>query len=141
MKKLLSCALLATMLLFSAKAMAQNWGPDFAKFTVTPEAGWTASAVDSGVQLTNNKSVLIVQVVKASGMKPEDFAKAVVAKAGISDPNYSTDSEGCKMVGKKDGTEITMIFVSDNDNMAIFTLSGPDTDAMSKMMGTLKDVE
>ena len=139
MKKLLSLALLAAMLIFSSKAMAQSWGPDFAKFNITPEAGWTASAVDSGVQLTNNKSVMIVQVVKSGGMKPEDFAKAVVAKAGITDPKYTSSDEGCKMVGKKEGQEITMVLVADDDKMAIFTLSGPDSEAMGKMMESLQD--
>ncbi|MBR3663848.1 MAG: hypothetical protein IKN64_04235 [Desulfovibrio sp.] len=141
MKKLFSLLLLSAMLLVSSHAMAQSWGPDFAKFTVTPAAGWTSSPVENGVQLTNNKSVLIIQVVKSSGATPEAFAKAVVAKAGISDPKYTTDSDSCKMVGKKDGTEMTMIFVSAEDNIVIFTTSGPDTDAMGEMMGSLKDAK
>ncbi|MCR4667244.1 MAG: hypothetical protein K5657_08110 [Desulfovibrio sp.] len=134
--------LLATIL-FSHPAAAETYGPDFARFTIKPEPGWTAKAVTSGVQLTNDKSVLIFQVVKSSGMSPEEFAKRLINDAQIENASYSTEDEVCTIDGRKSGVKIRILLsqLDSKDEIAICSFSGDDEEAMQRMVTSIDDAQ
>ena len=142
MKKLLLSFALFASLLFSSIAMAAVYGPADAKFTVTPAAGWQESAMEGGVQLTNGKSALVIQVTGNGGLTLEAFGDAVISQAGLTDVKKNLDNDTLNIIGKKDGTELQMIISKgDEKHFATFTMAGPDNDAMSEMIGSIKDAE
>ena len=142
MKKLLSLFILAVSLIFASQAIAASYGPDFAKFTIKPLPGWTATEISQGVQVTNGKSALAIVVVKDPGMSLEDFAKAVVQQAGVTDAEYDTsDKDLVTVKGKKDNTKLAFVLTKADGNIVNCTLAGPDTDDMMKIIDSLEDAK
>ncbi|MBQ7584894.1 MAG: hypothetical protein IJU40_01425 [Desulfovibrionaceae bacterium] len=141
MKKILLLLVLALSLTFASQALAETYGPDFARFTVTPPAGWTATAMDGGVQLTNGKSALVITVVKDPGMGLEDFAKAVAQQAGIENSKVESANGMVKVTGKKSGADLQVYLAKDEGKIAVFTLAGPEVEAMQKIIETVEDAK
>ena len=142
MKKLTSLLILCLALSFASVAKAQSYGPDFAKFTLTPQEGWTAQAIDSGVQLSNGQTVATIQVVKSEGNAPEALTKGVVQVLKIADAKFSTDEDSCTAEGTLNGKPIFLIITElDKEKALSVAIIGTDRMPVSKMIETIKDVE
>ena len=143
MQKFLSCLAVLALLLCASLAYAGTYGPADAKFKVTPAPGWTEAPADGGVQLTNGKSALVIVVAPHGGLTLEALGAAVITQLGLTDVTKESSDDMHTIVGKKDSTELKMIFVKldDGKNVASFTMSGPDTADMEKMVDSLEDVK
>ena len=142
MKKILSSLVLLATMLCATFALADTYGPEGAKFTLTPQPGWTAKAIDSGVQLQKGNSVLVINVAPHGGAELTAIADGVITASGLTDAKKDKDDDTVIIVGKKDGVDLKIILVkADDKNMVSFTMAGSETDDMSKMIDSIKDVE
>ena len=141
MKKILALMILALSLVFATESMAETYGPDFARFTIKPAAGWTASPVEAGVQVTNGKSVMVINVVKDPGIPLKQFAEVVVQQAGLTGAAVSEEGDQAIIKGKKDGVDLAFVLTKAEGNIVNCTFTGPDIDDMRAMLDTLEDAE
>ena len=70
-------------------------------------------------------------------MSLEDFAKAVVKQAGVTEAKYGTSV--ILVEGKKDSTELAFVLTKSDGNIVSCTLS--DHDDMKKILDSIEDVE
>ena len=140
MRKLFSGSIVLALLLCASLAMAASYGPAGAKFSIKAPAGWTESAMDGGVQVTNGKSALVLQIVENGGMTPAAFGDEVAKAAGLSDVQKEVDGDLVNINGKKDGTPIQLIISKLDDKFVLSAvLSGPDTEDMQKIIQSMQD--
>ena len=140
------CALfLAASLLFAGQAFAapQVFDSPAGKFSIDVPAGWTAKAVDMGCQIDDNsgKNSMSVQFKKAEG-DPKAFAKALVEhmKAKVVKENVGEDGTvtvACKL----DDLDLIVVVAPIENFWSICVMGGPDTQAMSNIVGTMKDAQ
>jgi hypothetical protein len=144
MKKILASLLFVACLGFACNASAavQEFGPDFARFTIDVKDGWTAQAIDNGVQVAkaDQSCVIAITVVKSNGMTAENFCKGVVEAAGVKDAKeVSKDGSTCSYSGSKDGVNMVITTAIEGEKAAVFVIGGTNLEASSEIIDTLKD--
>ena len=134
MKKALLASLLVAICLLagSAQAAVQEFGPDFSRFTINVPEGWTAAAIDGGVQLAdqNGACSLAVTKVKSGGASAEALCKAAVQKYGVQDGSFA-------MSGTKDGAPFAVAVTIDGDLAVVIVMAGD----MGKVLGPLDTLQ
>ena len=142
MKHIFICLAILLAFIFAQNSFAVTYGPPGAKFTIDVPSGWTESLMDGGVQVTNGKSALVIQVVESGGMNPSAFGDAVVKNAGLSDVQSEVDRDLVNINAKKDGTPIQLIIGKlDNKFLVSCVLAGPDKDDIYKIIRSIKDAD
>ena len=146
MTKLITALCLAACLALAAPATAavQTFGPDFSKFTIDVPNGWTTTPNDGGCQLVSpdQKSSFSVQVQKNGGKSAAELAKLI------------GEQTGGKILGTKDinpnqtimeielnGVNLKIMVMVEGDKFLAVTMAGPDEDAMTKIMDTVKEAK
>ena len=115
MKKILASLLCAACLAFAGNASAavQEFGPDFARFTIDVK-DWTPTATPNGASfLSADKTCnVVVAVDKNGGANAETLCKAIADQSGMKDAKeVSKNAENCTVQGTIQG-KATMISVS-----------------------------
>ena len=128
MKKILASLLCAACLAFagSASAAVQEFGPDFARFTIDVK-DWTPTATPNGASFLSPDSScnVVVAVDKHAGNNAETIAKAVVQQAGVSDAQeVSKDANTCTMKGTIQGKDILISVSVQGDNFYCISING-----------------
>ena len=128
MKKILASLLCAACLAFagSASAAVQEFGPDFARFTVDVK-DWTPTATPNGASFLSPDSScnVVVAVDKHGGNNAETIAKAVVQQAGVSNAQeVSKDAKSCSMKGTIQGKDILISVSVEGDNFYCISING-----------------
>ncbi|MBQ1420042.1 MAG: hypothetical protein II132_01945 [Desulfovibrio sp.] len=128
MKKILASLLCAACLAFagSASAAVQEFGPDFARFTVDVK-DWTPTATPNGASFLSPDSScnVVVAVDKHGGNNAETIAKAVVQQAGVSNAQeVSKDAKSCTMKGTIQGKDILISVSVEGDNFYCISING-----------------
>ena len=128
MKKILASLLCAACLAFagSASAAVQEFGPDFARFTVDVK-DWTPTATPNGASFLSPDSScnVVVAVDKHGGNNAETIAKAVVQQAGVSyAQEVSKDAKSCTMKGTIQGKDILISVSVEGDNFYCISING-----------------
>ncbi len=144
MKKILASLLFAACLGFAGNASAavQEFGPDFARFTIDVKDGWTAQPIENGAQVAkaDQSCVIAITVVKSNGLTAEALCKGVVAAAGVQDAKeVSKEASNCSYSGTKDGVNMVITAAVDGDKAAVFVIGGTNLAASSEIIDTLKD--
>lgn len=144
MKKILASLLCAACLAFagSASAAVQEFGPDFAKFTIDVKDGWTATAIDNGVQVVkaDKSCALTIVAIKTEGAKADAIGKAVAEQAGMKDAKVVTNEPGNYVcAGTINGANTVIVTLVDGDKGVVSSVSGTNLDASSEILDTLKD--
>ena len=128
MKKILASLLCAACLAFAgiASAAVQEFGPDFARFTVDVK-DWTPTATPNGASFLSPDSScnVVVAVDKHGGNNAETIAKAVVQQAGVSNAQeVSKDAKSCTMKGTIQGKDILISVSVEGDNFYCISING-----------------
>ncbi|MBQ2477645.1 MAG: hypothetical protein II515_10315 [Desulfovibrio sp.] len=128
MKKILASLLFAACLGFAgaASAAVQEFGPDFARFTVDVK-DWTPTATPNGASFLSPDSScnVVVAVDKHGGNNAETIAKAVVQQAGVSNAQeVSKDAKSCTMKGTIQGKDILISVSVEGDNFYCISING-----------------
>ncbi|MBQ1330078.1 MAG: hypothetical protein IIY31_00315 [Desulfovibrio sp.] len=128
MKKILASLLCAACLAFagSASAAVQEFGPDFARFTVDVK-DWTPTATPNGASFLSPDSScnVVVAVDKHGGNNAETIAKAVVQQAGVSNAQeVSKDAKSYTMKGTIQGKDILISVSVEGDNFYCISING-----------------
>ena len=128
MKKILASLLCAACLAFAGNASAavQEFGPDFARFTVDVK-DWTPTATPNGASFLSPDSScnVVVAVDKHGGNNAETIAKAVVQQAGVSNAQeVSKDAKSCTMKGTIQGKDILISVSVEGDNFYCISING-----------------
>ena len=128
MKKILASLLCAACLAFvgSASAAVQDFGPDFARFTVDVK-DWTPTATPNGASFLSPDSScnVVVAVDKHGGNNAETIAKAVVQQAGVSNAQeVSKDAKSYTMKGTIQGKDILISVSVEGDNFYCISING-----------------
>ena len=118
-----------------------TYGPDWAKFTITPAAGWKATAIDGGVQLTKGKSMLIIELEDAKGATPEEFADEFIKKAGLSDSEKDVTEDGVTVSGTTNGTKVEVVIVKEDDKFLSISKIGEDSEDIDEMVDSLQEID
>ena len=142
MKKALLASLLFEICLLagSAQAAVQEFGPDFSRFTINVPEGWTAAAIDGGVQMADPEGTcnLSVTNVKSGGASAEALCKAAVQKYGVQDAKALDKEDGSfAMSGTKDGAPFAVAVTIDGD-LAVVIVMGGDMDKVIGPLDTLQ---
>ncbi len=142
MKKALLASLLVAICLLagSAQAAVQEFGPDFSRFTINVPEGWTAAAIDGGVQLAdqNGACSLAVTKVKSGGASAEALCKAAVQKYGVQDAKALDKEDGSfAMSGTKDGAPFAVAVTIDGNLAVVIVMAGD----MGKVLGPLDTLQ
>ena len=142
MKKALLASLLVAICLLagSAQAAVQEFGPDFSRFTINVPEGWTAAAIDGGVQLAdqNGACSLAVTKVKSGGASAEALCKAAVQKYGVQDAKALDKEDGSfAMSGTKDGAPFAVAVTIEGDLAVVIVMAGD----MGKVLGPLDTLQ
>lgn len=145
MKKILASLLCAACLAFagSASAAVQEFGPDFARFTVDVKDGWTASAVENGAQFVKNDkscSVTVIVAKNEGGATAEAIGKAVAEQAGMKDAKEAAkEAASYTCVGTVSGVQTMIVTMVEGDKFVVSSVSGTNLQASSEILDTLKD--
>ena len=128
MKKILASLLCAACLAFAGNASAavQEFGPDFARFTIDVK-DWTPTATANGASFLSPDSScnVVVAVDKNGGNNAETIAKAVVQQAGVSDAQeVSKDANNCTMKGTIQGKDILISVSVEGDKFYCISING-----------------
>ncbi len=128
MKKILASLLFVACLGFACNASAavQEFGPDFARFTVDVK-DWTPTATPNGASFLSPDSScnVVVAVDKHGGNNAETIAKAVVQQAGVSNAQeVSKDAKSCTMKGTIQGKDILISVSVEGDNFYCISING-----------------
>ena len=128
MKKILASLLCAACLAFAGNASAavQEFGPDFARFTIDVK-DWTPTATPNGASFLSPDSScnVVVAVDKHGGNNAETIAKAVVQQAGVSNAQeVSKDAKSCTMKGTIQGKDILISVSVEGDNFYCISING-----------------
>ena len=142
MKKALLASLLVAICLLagSAQAAVQEFGPDFSRFTINVPEGWTAAAIDGGVQLAdqNGACSLAVTKVKSGGASAEALCKAAVQKYGVQDAKALDKEDGSfAMSGTREGAPFAVAVTIDGDLAVVIVMAGD----MGKVLGPLDTLQ
>ena len=129
MKALLASLLCAACLLLAGgtQAAVQEFGPDFSRFTIDVPEGWTAKAIDGGVQLADQGGTcsLAVTSVKSGGASAEALCKAVVQKSGMQDAKELGKEDGnYAMSGTRDGVPIVVAVTAEGELAVVIVMAG-----------------
>ena len=128
MKKILASLLCAGCLAFAGNASAavQEFGPDFARFTIDVK-DWTPTATPNGASfLSADKTCnVVVAVDKNGGANAETLCKAVAEQAGMKDAKeVSKNADNYTVQGTIQG-KATMISVSvEGDKFVCISITG-----------------
>ena len=142
MKKALLASLLVAICLLagSAQAAVQEFGPDFSRFTINVPEGWTAAAIDGGVQLAeqNGACSLAVTKVKSGDASAEALCKATVQKYGVQDAKALDKEDGSfAMSGTREGAPFAVAVTIDGDLAVVIVMAGD----MGKVLGPLDTLQ
>ena len=142
MKKALLASLLVAICLLagSAQATVQEFGPDFSRFTINVPEGWTAAAIDGGVQLAdqNGACSLAVTKVKSGDASAEALCKATVQKYGVQDAKALDKEDGSfAMSGTREGAPFAVAVTIDGDLAVVIVMAGD----MGKVIGPLDTLQ
>ena len=142
MKALPASLLLASCLLLAGgtQAAVQEFGPDFSRFTIDVPEGWTAQAIDGGVQMADPEGAcsLAVTNVKPGDASAESLCRDIVQKAGIQNPKELGKEEGSyAMSGTRDGAPL-VVAVTVEGGLAAVIVMGGDIGKASGPLDTLK---
>ncbi len=142
MKALPASLLLASCLLLAGgtQAAVQEFGPDFSRFTIDVPGGWTAQAIDGGVQMADPEGTCSLSVtnVKSGGASAEALCRAIVQKSGMQDARELGKEDGnYAMSGTKDGVPLVVTVTVEGDLAAVIVMGG-DIGKASGPLDTLK---
>ena len=151
MTKLITALCLAGCLALAtpASAAVQTFGPDYSRFTIDVPDGWNVKPEEGGCQLVSpdEKTKLIVQVLKNEGISAAELAKALGRELLKKYPNG-------KILGTKDinpnqslleaeynNVKIKTEIKTEGDKYRALTMIGPDEDALIKIADTIHDAK
>jgi hypothetical protein len=129
MKTLLASLLCAACLLLAgaSQAAVQEFGPGFSRFTIDVPEGWTAKAIDGGVQLADQDGTCSLSVtnVKSGGASAEALCKAIVLKSGMQDAKELGKEDGnYAMSGTRDGVPLVVSVTVEGELAAVIVMGG-----------------
>ena len=145
MKMILASLLFAACLGFAGNASAavQEFGPDFARFTVDVPAEWTATAVENGAQFVKNDkscSVTVIVAKNEGGANAEAIGKAVAEQAGMKDAKEVDKADSSyTCLGTIGGVQTMIVTMVEDGKFVVSSVSGQDLKASSAILDTLKD--
>lgn len=142
MQNIVAALVVLVYILCASTAYAAVYGHEGARFTVTPSDSWTEKSVVGGVQLSNGKSDLIVQMVPDDGLEIEDFADGVIKITGMT--NVTKEKNGVLFIvhGSILDAYVHLFFSKiDEGLMLSCMMTGPDVDTMKKMISSIKNVD
>ena len=129
MKALLASLLCAAGLLMAggSQAAVQEFGPDFSRFSIDVPEGWTAKAIDGGVQLADQGGTcsLAVTNVKSGGASAEALCKAVVQQSGMQEAKeLGKEAGNYAMSGTRDGVPLVVAVTVEGELAVVIVMAG-----------------
>jgi hypothetical protein len=141
MKALLASLLCAVCLLLAGAAQAaiQEYGPSFSRFTIDVPEGWTAKALNNGVQMVSrDRQNSIAAIIDDSrGHSAEQIAKGVAQKTGLREIRRKNESNYF-VTGVKDGTKVGITITVAGKIFVMFTMAGNDADALCRIIDSFR---
>ncbi len=144
MKKILASLLFIASLGFAlnASAAVSEFGPDYSRFTVDVKDGWSATAIDGGVQLVkaDQSCSVAIMVNKNGGASAEALCKGIVEASQLKDAKEaSKNADSCTYTGTKDGVNMVITTSVEGDKFVAVIVGGTNLNASSEVLDTLKD--
>ncbi|MCR4666482.1 MAG: hypothetical protein K5657_04210 [Desulfovibrio sp.] len=125
-------------------AATQNFGPDFARFSIEVPDGWSAQPNEGGCQITSpdGSTSVSVQVFKSNGKSASELAKLIGDQMGgkiVKTENNGNDST--TVYAELDGVRLAIMVTVSEGKAVVVTMAGTDKEALNKILGSLGDAK